>query len=166
MQFNRGMFGPEAFSLRLKYSAKGGALSDVNYSTHLRGRSSSVKHLWMLLQPMKKLFNEKTYAAPYNVAATEHRPASAGNTATEEYGGEDVMATPQQHHDSVSTGNTATNEHGGECSSPNSNENDVVVDPDSEASDAAHGVKTEVKEEILSTDEEVNLFDTAEKALW
>ena len=122
MKLNKGEFGPEAFSLRLK-NENFEVLSDVNYATHLLGRSSSVEFLHVLLEPMKKLFNGKDYGSPYN-----------------------VMASQQQEQLPESAGGTATHEHGG-ASSPNSNNNDV----DSDAAHASSGAKTEVKEDEPST---------------
>jgi len=135
VKLNKGEFGPEAFSLHLK-NENFEVLSDVNYATHLLGRSSSVEFLHVLLEPMKKLFNAKDYGFPYN-----------------------VMASQQQEQLPESAGGTATHEHGG-ASSPNSNNNDVGSD----AAHASSVVKIEVKEEEPSTDDEAGLFDAIEES--
>jgi len=134
VKLKKGEFGPEAFLLSLRNPENSQVLSDANYSNHLLGRSSSVKILPILLEPMRKLFNEKNYGSPYKVIVS-HR--------------QEILPI-------------ATLEHGGIMSrnSPNSKNNCVASDTDHDSS----VVKTEVKDEKTSTDDEAKLFDLVERS--
>jgi len=128
VKLNKGEFGPEAFSLRLRNPGESEVLTDMDYSNYLLGRASSVGLLHMLLQPMKNLFNEKNYGPLYSAMTPtqeEEPPTPAGSTTTQY-------------------------EHGGSIS-PNSNNNDVGGD---NAANTSPAIKREVKDEGPSTDDE------------
>jgi len=156
----------EHVSLRLVVNDK--ALSNVDYSTHLCERSSSVKLMYILLEPMKELFDEKKYAPPFNMLAKQSQnqflvpgDSTGDSTSADQHSREVMMAKQHNLQDSGSTENTTKDKHG-ESSSSSLNKSDAANDFTNEVPNAT---KTEVKEEALSTDEEATLFDMAEKSI-
>lgn len=135
VKLNKGKFGLESFLLRLNFAANSEALSDVDYSKHLLKQSPSVLLLAMLLNPMKKLFNEKNYGPRYSALTTQ------------------IEQSEQS---------AAVHEHGG-TSSPNSNDVSATANPvNSEVKEEASPVK---EEELSTDDDEADLFDQVDESL-
>ena len=106
MEQKKGMFGLDAFLLRLRYSDSE-LLSDVGYTNHLLRQSLSTHVLNQLLMPMQKLFDRKDYGPAYKVV------------------------TPEQEQPVELKDSTATDEHDG-ASPPNSNDNVAMRVPKAE----------------------------------
>ena len=85
-----GEFGLDAFWLHLQ-NPLDKLLSEVEYSKHLFMQSpSSTRMLLVLLNPMKKVFNEKDYGILYNSLAAQQGNQSeevTHGTAMNEHGG-------------------------------------------------------------------------------
>jgi len=91
----------------------------------------------MLLNPITELFGKKDYGPQYKISAPK-----------------------QEQNMSESEDGSVTQEHGGTTPPPNSSSNDVAFN-----ADAAPAVKTEVKDEGSSTDDEAILFAQVESSL-